>query len=159
MGSLRVGHDWSDAAAAAFAILTGQTLNIAPIWSSRLKINSLPMPLLFLSWRMEWRPTPVFLPGEFHGQRSLASYSTWGHKESDITEQLTLFILNLVCVCVCVCVICHITPQWSDFTEGYDIYLNSLVMIYPSFIISLGISYPLWFSGFINHSRKSLFEE
>ena len=33
--------------------------------------------------------TPVFLPGEFPGQCSLAGYSPWGHKESDITEQLT----------------------------------------------------------------------
>ena len=32
----------------------------------------------------------VFLPGEFHGQRSLASYSSWGRKESDTTERLTL---------------------------------------------------------------------
>ena len=39
--------------------------------------------------RTEWQPTPVFLPGEFHGQRSLAGYSPWGHKESDTTEQLT----------------------------------------------------------------------
>ena len=34
-------------------------------------------------------PTPVFLLGEFHGQRSLAGYSPWGCKESDVTEQLT----------------------------------------------------------------------
>ena len=32
---------------------------------------------------------PVFLPGKFHGQRSLMGYSPWGHKESDMTEQLT----------------------------------------------------------------------
>ena len=32
-------------------------------------------------------PTPVFLPGEFHGQRSLAGYSPWGCKESDTTER------------------------------------------------------------------------
>ena len=37
----------------------------------------------------EWLPTPVFLPGEFHGQRRLAGYSPWGHKELDTTEQLT----------------------------------------------------------------------
>ena len=37
------------------------------------------------------QPTPVFLPGESHGQRSLEGYSPWGHKESDMTEQLTLF--------------------------------------------------------------------
>ena len=41
--------------------------------------------------RREWPPTPVFLPGGFHGQRSLASYSPQGHKESNMTEQLTLF--------------------------------------------------------------------
>ena len=33
--------------------------------------------------RREWLPTPVFLPGEFHGQRSLVGYSPWGHKELD----------------------------------------------------------------------------
>ena len=38
----------------------------------------------------EWQPTPVFLPGEYHGQRSLAGYIPWGHKESDMTERLTL---------------------------------------------------------------------
>ena len=43
-----------------------------------------------IPWRREWLPTPVFLPGEFHGQRSLTSYSPWGRKESDMTEQLTL---------------------------------------------------------------------
>ena len=37
-------------------------------------------------WRRKWQPTPVFLPGEFHGQRILAGYSPWGHKESDRTE-------------------------------------------------------------------------
>ena len=37
-------------------------------------------------WRRAWQPPPVFLPGEFRGQRSLAGYSPWGHKESDTTE-------------------------------------------------------------------------
>ena len=37
----------------------------------------------------EWLPTLVFLPGEFHGQRSLVGYSPWGHKESDMTKGLT----------------------------------------------------------------------
>ena len=34
----------------------------------------------------KWHPTPVFLPGKFHGQRSLAGYSPWGRKELDATE-------------------------------------------------------------------------
>ena len=37
----------------------------------------------------EKEPTPVFLPGEFHGQRSQAGYSPWGHKEPDMTERLS----------------------------------------------------------------------
>ena len=37
-------------------------------------------------WRRTWQPTTVFLPGKFHGQRSLAGYSPWGHKELDTTE-------------------------------------------------------------------------
>ena len=39
-----------------------------------------------IPWRRKWQLTPVFLPGEPHGQRSLASYSPWGRKESDTTE-------------------------------------------------------------------------
>ena len=39
-----------------------------------------------IPWRRKRQPTPVFLPGESHGQRSLADYHPWGHKESDRTE-------------------------------------------------------------------------
>ena len=42
-----------------------------------------------IPWRREWLPIPVFLPGKFHEQRSLAGYSPWGGKESRTTEQLT----------------------------------------------------------------------
>ena len=45
-------------------------------------------------WRREWLPTPVFLPGEFHGWRSLVGYSPWGRQESDTTEQLRLLTLR-----------------------------------------------------------------
>ena len=41
-----------------------------------------------IPWRRAWQPTPVFLPGETHGQRSLVGYSPWGHKGLDTTEQL-----------------------------------------------------------------------
>ena len=44
----------------------------------------------------EWLPTPAFLPGDFHGQRSLAGYGPWGRKESDKTEQLTLSLSKLL---------------------------------------------------------------
>ena len=38
----------------------------------------------------EMQASPVFLPGESHGQKSLAGYSPWGHRESDMTEQLIM---------------------------------------------------------------------
>ena len=51
------------------------------------------MRVQFLGWEdspgeRKWQPTPVFLPGEVHGQRSLAGYSLWNYKGSDTTEQL-----------------------------------------------------------------------
>ena len=42
-----------------------------------------------IPWRREWQPTPVFFPGESHGQRNLAGYTVHGVAESDTTEQLT----------------------------------------------------------------------
>ena len=52
----------------------------------------------------KWQPTPIFLPGESHGQRSLAGYSPWGHNESDTTEQtlstkfvVFFFFLAMLC--------------------------------------------------------------
>ena len=41
-----------------------------------------------IPWKRAWQPTPVFLPGESHRQRSLTAYSPWGCKESDTTERL-----------------------------------------------------------------------
>ena len=44
-------------------------------------------------WRRAQQHIPVFLPGEFHGQRSLVGYSPWGRKELDTMEQLILLLL------------------------------------------------------------------
>ena len=41
-----------------------------------------------IPWRKTWQPTPVFLPGNLHGQGTKVGYSPWGHKESDTAEQL-----------------------------------------------------------------------
>ena len=43
--------------------------------------------LNMIPWRREWLPTPVFLPREFHGQRSLVGYSSWGRRESDMNTK------------------------------------------------------------------------
>ena len=46
-------------------------------------------------WRRKWQPTPVFLPGKSHGQRSLVGYSVWGRKESDTNEHAWMQIMGL----------------------------------------------------------------
>ena len=59
-----------------------------------------------IPWRRAWQPKPVFLPGESHGQRSLAGYGKWSCKELDMTKQLThtfliLYLVNRVTkVCI-----------------------------------------------------------
>ena len=58
MGSHRVGHDW----ATSLSLFT------------------------FMHWRRRWHPTPVFLPGESHGRRSLVGCNPWGRTELDTTE-------------------------------------------------------------------------
>ena len=70
------------------------------IWNSASlaqRVNKLPAMWETWVWSLvwedplekEWPPTPVFLLGEAHRQRSLIGYSPWGRKESDMTEQLT----------------------------------------------------------------------
>ena len=53
-----------------------------------------------IPWGRRWQPTPLFLPGEFHEQRSLVGPSPWGCKESDMTKRLTFFkkvMENFIC--------------------------------------------------------------
>ena len=45
-----------------------------------------------IPWSRKWQLIPVFLPGKFHGQRSMAGYHTWGCKELDMTEKLNTYI-------------------------------------------------------------------
>ena len=51
-----------------------------------------------IPWKKKWQSTPVFLPEEFHGQRSLEGYSPWAHKESDRTDWLTLLHMVVLCL-------------------------------------------------------------
>ena len=61
-------------------------------------------------WKREWQPTPVFLPGEFHGQKSLVSHSPWGCIESDMTEWLTLLLPLMYYVSLVFTVITTLAP-------------------------------------------------
>ena len=55
--------------------------NLPAVWETQVQSLGWEDPL-----EREWLPTLVFLPGEFHGQRSLVGYSPWGRKELDMTE-------------------------------------------------------------------------
>ena len=57
----------------------------------------------------------VFLPGEFHGQRSLVSYSPWGPKQSDTTEQLT----HTHKLCFIWSILVSLTGSWKERYTGY----------------------------------------
>ena len=50
-----------------------------------------------LTWRRQWQPTPVLLPGKSHGRRTLVGCHLWGRKESDMTERLP-FHFSLSCI-------------------------------------------------------------
>ena len=60
-------------------------------------------------WRRKWQPTPVFLPGKYHGWRSLVGYSPWDRKESDTTEQLHSHMLYFTKSMASLCV-----NRWSS---------------------------------------------
>ena len=45
-----------------------------------------------IPWKRDWLPTPVFLTGEFPGQRSPVGYSTWGRVKSTLTDEITLLL-------------------------------------------------------------------
>ena len=79
-------------------------------------------------WRKECLPIPVFLPGEFHGQRSLVGYSPWGCKESDMTEQLMHHHHH-----TCICSPLNsppIRPAISHWAEFHVLYSRSLLVIH-----------------------------
>ena len=59
-------------------------------WLKTLNFFFFLMKTCLTYWRRKCQPTPVFLPVEFHGQRSLKGCSPWGHKESDTTELFSL---------------------------------------------------------------------
>ena len=69
------------------SLLAQMVKNLPAVQETRL-----PFPSRKIPWRREWLLTPVFLPGEFHGQGSLEGYSPWSCKESDTAEQLTLLL-------------------------------------------------------------------
>ena len=108
-------------------------------------------------WRKKWQPTPVFLPGKFHGQRRLSGYNPWDCKESNMIEHTRIHIIKtsqgvgvhqFIAWLCCLYWVDHISlnmrvfvieltlilfPYHSYFTFAYLIqYLSQISMVAPS---------------------------
>ena len=99
-----------------------------------------------IPWSRKWLPTTVFLPKEFHGQRSLAGYSPWGHKELDTTELLTHT---------------HVLyGKWhlsSVFLEPYNNNQTQSRVDYIEKTIPIGRTFPLQSTSQSKSNRKIIF--
>ena len=93
MGSHRVGHDWSDLTAAAlhWASVVSQMVKNPPCQCRRPRFDPW---VGKLPWRKEWQPTPVFLTGHFHGQRSFRAIVHRVPKCQTWLSNLTLSLLQ-----------------------------------------------------------------
>ena len=107
MGSLGVGHDCATSLS-LFTFIIGEgngnplqcsclenPMDRGAWWAtvhgvaqSQTRLSDFTFTFHFHHWRRKWQPTPVFLPGESYGRRSLVGYSPWSRKESDTTERL-----------------------------------------------------------------------
>ena len=133
----------------------------------------------------EWQPTPIFLHGEFHGQRSLMGYSPRGHKESDTTEWLIhthvytfmlihvwttttkdiyvyvfthpyIYIYIYVCVCVCVCVFPHRNKELFWFFSYQNIQFHLNKAKYALIHLELTSFLFLWNRHFLSSTIYSV---
>ena len=83
-----------------------------------------------IPWRRAWQPTPVSLPGESHGQRSLAGYSPWGRKSRTqlsnytTTTTITRFRLKVECFAV---LPCSVASVMSDSLQPHGLSPASLL--------------------------------
>ena len=103
--------------------------NLPAVWETRFNSCVRKIP-----WRREWLPIPIFLPGEFHGQRSMAGYSPLSRKESDRTERLTFSTLYILTIITTVCLIYSLIFHWHCHISIilHLSYCNSLLSVFSS---------------------------
>ena len=140
-----------------------------------------------IPWRRAWYTTPIFLPGESHGQKSLVGYTPWSHKTwtvlyfnifsllphviwSSRELKYVLIILSVlecnlyICVCVyiciyvCVCVrVCSILGFFRAQLK-WNYYLIMTICTFLILLISLPNTYSKWFTfNFVLLFSKALF--
>ena len=90
-----------------------------------------------IPWSNPWQPMPVFLPGKFHGQRSQAGYSPWGHKELDRTEWLSTHMHRNRYVCT-------FFAMWLQSYNwvGWSLFLTPLMLCLATLMQSSSLTAP-----------------
>ena len=88
-----------------------------------------------IPWKRKSQPIPVFLPREFHGQRSLAGYSPWGHKESDTTEATKHSTEHKGCP-VMFLLLC-LTLLSMTISRSIPLVANGIISLFNAWIISI----------------------
>ena len=63
-----------------------QSMGSLGVAKSRRQLIDFTLTFIFMHWRRKWQPTPVFLPGESQGWRSLVGCCLWGYTESDMIK-------------------------------------------------------------------------
>ena len=113
-----------------------------------------------IPWRRPWKPTPVFLPGEFHGQRSLVGYSPWGCKWSNLACTQAQDTASVSCTHLlwtyqfwCLCTSAHIVTRiWRNLSPFTQLKYYSCGMLSPNFSCSSRLPFLLY-----PHSLDTLF--
>ena len=107
-----------------------------------------------MPWRREW--LPASLPGKSHGQRSLADYSPWGHKELDTTNTFKYTIPNTAQMRLMAVYEPHIFTVWGrrtlHITRGHPGFalgcrVNKQELQEAGFVVTRGRGVPFWFDA------------
>ena len=83
---------WKNTHISRVSLVAQKVKNLPSFWETWIGSLGWKIP-----WSREWLPTPVFLPGEYHGQRCLAGYSLWGHKQLQLSDFHFTYISRSLC--------------------------------------------------------------
>ena len=118
---------------------------ILPTWFVKTKNKCITFHYnyIYIHWRRKWQPTPVFLPGESQGQRSLVGCRLWGHRVghdwSDLTAAAALYISSIFLLFILIWIPVIISVQFSLFR-----FMTSFSIGWAVLFIS-DPKYPFWF--------------
>ena len=97
-----------------------------------------------IPWKRKWQPTPVFLPGESHGQRSLAGYSPWITKSwTRLATKWQLYVQHIFIYIHSICGITSVVTEWVHWTSQFFCHFWSCqgLVCFTCFLIEVELIY------------------